>query len=129
MKQARGELNHVPPVHRLVEDLPFREVTVMTCQVGKMRINTSIMQAAEFIVNEWPGTDTERLDTAKHALLECYDGKLFPALRAWLSLKLRRKLTYTSRRLAALHQLANWKSGGREKCGAGLSRASLPLTT
>ncbi len=38
------------------------------------------MQAAEFIVNEWPGTDTERLDIVRHALLECYDGNLSPGV-------------------------------------------------
>ncbi|MGN7772188.1 DUF982 domain-containing protein [Phyllobacterium sp. 22552] len=52
----------------------------MTRQLGMMKVITSIMQAAEFIVNEWPGTDTERLDIAKHALLECYDGKLSPGV-------------------------------------------------
>lgn len=63
-----------------MEDKPFKEVTVMTRQLGKMKVITSIMQAAEFIVNEWPGEETERLDIAKHALLECYDGKLSPGV-------------------------------------------------
>ncbi len=68
-----------------MEDKPFKEITLMTRQLGKMKVITSIMQAAEFIVNEWPGTDTERLDIAKLALLECYDGTLSPGIVAWLS--------------------------------------------
>ncbi len=67
-----------------MEDKPFKEITLMTRQLGKMKVITSIMQAAEFIVNEWPGTDTEKLDIAKHALLECYDGTLSPGIVAWL---------------------------------------------
>lgn len=63
-----------------MEDLPFKEVTVMTRQIGRMKVITSIMQAAEFIVNEWPGTDSEKLDIAKHALVKCYDGEMSPGV-------------------------------------------------
>ncbi|MEP7453341.1 DUF982 domain-containing protein [Phyllobacterium sp. SB3] len=52
----------------------------MTRQVGSMKVITSIMQAAEFIVNEWPGTDSEKLDIAKHALIKCYDGEMSPGV-------------------------------------------------
>ncbi|MDQ0997035.1 hypothetical protein QFZ34_002217 [Phyllobacterium ifriqiyense] len=108
-----------------MEDKPFKEITLMTRQLGKMKVITSIMQAAEFIVNEWPGTDTERLDIAKHALLECYDGTLSPGIVAWLLLMQQRKPTFTSRQLVARHQTTNWKSGARERCGAELNRTSL----
>ncbi|WP_157179344.1 DUF982 domain-containing protein [Phyllobacterium sp. YR531] len=52
----------------------------MTRQLGKMKVITSVMQAAEFIVNEWPGTDSEKLDVAKHALVKCYDGEMSPGV-------------------------------------------------
>jgi hypothetical protein len=29
-------------------------------------------------MNEWPGVDTERMKFAKHALVECFDGKMSP---------------------------------------------------
>ncbi|MDQ0995199.1 hypothetical protein QFZ34_000376 [Phyllobacterium ifriqiyense] len=51
----------------------------MTRRIGKTKVITSIMQAAEFM-NEWRGTEIERLNIAKHALLECYDGKLSPGV-------------------------------------------------
>lgn len=63
-----------------MEDKHFKEVTVMTRQVGKMRVITSVVQAAEFILNEWPGDNTKMLDIAKHALVECFDGKMSPGV-------------------------------------------------
>lgn len=64
-----------------MEDKPFKEITLMTRQLGKMKVITSIMQAAEFIVNQWPGTDTEKLDIAKHALLDLRRGSWSPAIK------------------------------------------------
>jgi hypothetical protein len=63
-----------------MEDRAFKEVQVMTRQVGKTRVITSVAQAAEFIVNEWPGIDTERLEIAKHALVQSFDGKMSPGV-------------------------------------------------
>ncbi len=63
-----------------MEDKPFKEVTVMTRQIGKMKVITSITQAAEFIVKEWPGSDSEKLEIAKHALVKCYDGEMSPGV-------------------------------------------------
>lgn len=45
-----------------------------------MREITSVISAAEFIMNEWPGNDTEKLSTAKHALVKCYNGKMLPGI-------------------------------------------------
>lgn len=45
----------------------------MIRQIGKMKVIASTMQAAEFIVDEWPGADSEKLDIAKRALVKCYD--------------------------------------------------------
>ncbi|MHC1549377.1 DUF982 domain-containing protein [Phyllobacterium sp. K27] len=59
-----------------MEDQPFKEVTVMTRHVGKLRVITSIVQAAEYILREWPGDSTERLDVASHALVKAYDGEI-----------------------------------------------------
>ncbi|MEP7456586.1 hypothetical protein [Phyllobacterium sp. SB3] len=44
---------------------------MITRQFGRMKVFTSIMQAAKFIVNEWPGIDSEKLDIANHALVKC----------------------------------------------------------
>lgn len=63
-----------------MEDRDFKEVKVMTRQLGVMRNITSIRQAAEFILTEWPGEETEILDTAKFALLKCYDGEMSPGV-------------------------------------------------
>lgn len=63
-----------------MEDKHFKEVTVMTRQVGKMLVITSIVRAAEFILDEWPGDQTEILDIAKHALLECFEGRMSPGV-------------------------------------------------
>lgn len=52
----------------------------MTRQIGRMKVITSIMQAAEFIVNEWPGVDSEKLEIAKHALVKSYDGEMSPGV-------------------------------------------------
>lgn len=48
----------------------------MTRQIGRMRVITSVVQAAEFIMNEWPETDSEKLNIAKHALVKCYEGQM-----------------------------------------------------
>lgn len=63
-------------VKRLMKDRVFKEVTVMTRQIGRMRVITSIVQAAEFILNEWPEAGGEKLDIAKHALVKCYEGEM-----------------------------------------------------
>lgn len=63
-----------------MQDREFKEVKVMTRQIGKMKVITSVMQAAEFIVDEWPGTDTEKLDIAKFALVKCYDCEMSPGV-------------------------------------------------
>lgn len=63
-----------------MEDKHFKDVTVMTRQIGKMRVITSVVQAAEFIINEWPGEQTDKLEIAKHALVQCFDGKMSPGV-------------------------------------------------
>jgi hypothetical protein len=63
-----------------MEDRAFKEVQIMTRQVVKIRVITSVAQAAEFIVNEWPGVDTEKLEIAKHALVQSFDGKMSPGV-------------------------------------------------
>lgn len=63
-----------------MQDRALKEVKVMTRQLGVMRNINSTIQAAEFIVNERPGVETEKLETAKHALIKCYDGHMSPGV-------------------------------------------------
>lgn len=60
-----------------MEDKHFKDVT---CQAGKLCVITSVVQATEFIVSEWPGDDMVKLDITKHALVECFDGKRSPGV-------------------------------------------------
>jgi Protein of unknown function (DUF982) len=63
-----------------MEDKAFKDVIVMTRQVGKMLVICSIVRAAEFIVNEWPGDQTKKLEIASHALVEAFEGKMSPGV-------------------------------------------------
>ncbi|CAN7303042.1 DUF982 domain-containing protein [Phyllobacterium sp. LjRoot231] len=56
----------------------FKEVTVMTSTLGRMRVVTSALQAAEFLLTDWPIEEGEALSAAKYALLSCLEGKLSP---------------------------------------------------
>jgi len=57
---------------------PFKDVTIMTNHPGHMRVISSALSAAEYILNDWPTDEGPRLSTAKHALLSCLEGKLSP---------------------------------------------------
>ncbi|MET3649068.1 DUF982 domain-containing protein [Phyllobacterium ifriqiyense] len=61
-----------------MRDIPFKEVTVMTRRAGVIKGITSVMGAAEFILREWPGNPSERLDLASIALVKAYDGEISP---------------------------------------------------
>ena len=37
-----------------MEDKPFKDVTIMTSQVGRMLVINSTLRAAEYLLTEWP---------------------------------------------------------------------------
>jgi hypothetical protein len=57
---------------------PFKEVRIMTSHLGRMRVVTSALQAAEQILTDWPVEESEVLSAAKYALLACLEGNLSP---------------------------------------------------
>ncbi|WP_181872548.1 DUF982 domain-containing protein [Phyllobacterium bourgognense] len=50
----------------------------MTSKLGRMRVVTSALQAAEMILADWPIEESEILTAAKRALLSCLEGNLSP---------------------------------------------------
>jgi hypothetical protein len=57
---------------------PFKDVTITTSQPGHMRVISSALRAAEYILNDWPIDEGPKLSIAKHCLLSCLEGKLSP---------------------------------------------------
>ncbi|WP_416362504.1 DUF982 domain-containing protein [Phyllobacterium sp. 0TCS1.6A] len=59
----------------------FQEVTLLTRQPGKMRVITTLEDAAEFILRDWPFDDASpELDAAKRALINSHEGKMSPGV-------------------------------------------------
>lgn len=59
----------------------FQEVTLLTRQPGKMRVITTLEDAADFILKDWPFDDNSpELDAAKRALLSSYEDKMSPGV-------------------------------------------------
>jgi hypothetical protein len=63
---------------RVMDARPFQDVTVMTRQSGHMRVVSSALSAAEFMLTDWPIAERPKLSIAKHCLLSCLEGKLSP---------------------------------------------------
>lgn len=63
-----------------MEDKPFKAVTIMTSQVGRMLVINSTLRAAEYLLTEWPVFSGEKLSIAKHALLKCIEGEMSPGV-------------------------------------------------
>jgi hypothetical protein len=98
-----------------MQDRALKEVKVMTRQLGVMRNINSTIQAAEFIVNERPGVETEKLETAKHALIKCYDGHMSPGVARMPSLRRPKKRKSMLMRPGVRNQPASLRSGARVK--------------
>lgn len=54
---------------RVMDARPFQDVAIMTSHPGRMRVNSSALSAAEYILSDWPLDEGEKLSIAKHALL------------------------------------------------------------
>ena len=56
--------------------LPFPYVTVMTVHVGKMRNISSVDEAADFLLEDWPAIHSRKLTAARHACLDARHRKI-----------------------------------------------------
>jgi Protein of unknown function (DUF982) len=56
--------------------LPFPYVTVMTVHVGKMRNISSVEDAADFLLEDWPVKSSRKLTAARQACLGALQGKI-----------------------------------------------------
>jgi hypothetical protein len=59
-----------------MRDLPFPYVTVMTEHTGKTRNISSVNEAAEFLLHDWPIKSSKKLTAARQACLDALHGKI-----------------------------------------------------
>jgi hypothetical protein len=57
-----------------MENVHFKSVTVESLFPGKLRTIASVAEAAEFLLNEWPGKRGRLHGLAQQACLEAMDG-------------------------------------------------------
>lgn len=63
-----------------MEDQHFKDVTIMTSQIGRILVINSTLRAAEYLLTEWPIFKGTKLSIAKHALLKCLEGEMSPGV-------------------------------------------------
>lgn len=59
-----------------MRNLPFPYVTVLAGNVGRKRNISSIEEAAEFLLYDWPQTRGEKFAAARQACIDALDGKI-----------------------------------------------------
>ena len=59
-----------------MENVHFPAVTVETGKPGEIRNITSVMEAAAFLLTEWPGKRTRWQGLARQTCLEAMDGNI-----------------------------------------------------
>ena len=65
------------PTQRMSDDpRPFAGVTIETHVVGRMRTVTSVGEAAEVLLHDWPEAEGEAYRGALHACYEALEGEL-----------------------------------------------------
>lgn len=72
---ARSHSIAIPRLSRL-RDLPFPYVTIMTEHVGKERNISSVQEASEFLLHDWPIKNSRKLTAARQACLDALHGKI-----------------------------------------------------
>lgn len=59
-----------------MRNLPFPYVTVMTEHVGKVRNISSVQEATEFMLHDWPIKNSRKFTAARQACLDALHGKI-----------------------------------------------------
>jgi hypothetical protein len=59
-----------------MRNLPFPYVTVMTAHTGETRNISSVNEAAEFLLHDWPIKGSKKLTAARQACLDALHGKI-----------------------------------------------------
>ena len=80
---GEGELALTAKAHSIaiprslrMRNLPFPYVTVMTEHVGKTRNISSVQEAIEFMLHDWPIKNSRKLTAARQACLDALHGKI-----------------------------------------------------
>lgn len=97
-----------------MEDKHFKDVTIMTSQVGRMLVINSTLRAAEYLLTEWPIFKGPKLSVAKHALLKCLEGEMSPGVARMAFIEAAKEAEIyieTAGRPVSAGKLEKWRKG------------------